>query len=80
MNLQTAMERRTEMQLRMLQQKEEDEGSRSGSDNSNVSSYDRKKALKLRIVGQFINQDRKGNSPKSVFQSFGEPSKSGDVY
>ena len=50
-NLQRVMDRKLDMHLRMSQQKYEDDRSRSGSDNSNVSSMDRKAALKLRIVG-----------------------------
>jgi hypothetical protein len=83
-NLQTVMDRKLDMHLRMSQQKDEDDRSRSGSDNSNVSSMDRKAALKLRIVGQFLNASVKGSfvepSKGNVKSSFAEAGKGGDIY
>ena len=78
------MDRKLDMHLRMSQQKYEDDRSRSGSDNSNVSSMDRKAALKLRIVGQFLNASVKGSfvepSKGNVKSSFAEAGKGGDIY
>ena len=83
-NLQRVMDRKLDMHLRMSQQKYEDDRSRSGSDNSNVSSMDRKAALKLRIVGQFLNASVKGSfvepNKGNVKSSFAEAGKGGDIY
>lgn len=39
-----------------------------------------RKALQMRIVGQFINQDRKSPMSSSLLNSFAEPSKGNDIY